>query len=61
MARKATNENKERVCLYVDKEVVAYFKAQAEFEERPYQPLMNQVLRAHYDALPDTKYLNPAK
>lgn len=53
MARQPTNDNKERVCLYIDKDVVAYFKHIAERDERAYQPLMNKVLREYYDALPD--------
>jgi uncharacterized protein (DUF4415 family) len=57
MGRAKTNHDKERVCLYVDKEVVALFKHVAEIEERPYQPLMNKVLRDYYDALPDDKKL----
>lgn len=57
MARQKTNENRERVCLYVDKEVVTLVKHLAEMEERPYQPLMNKILREWYDALPDDKKL----
>lgn len=57
MARAKTNENRERVCLYVDKEVVAYFKHLAGVNEGPYQPLMNKILREWYDALPDDKKL----
>lgn len=52
MGRKAVNENRERVCLYVDKEVVAYFKHIADIREGPYQPLMNKVLKDWYDDLP---------
>lgn len=59
MARQPTNDNKERVCLYVDKDVVAYFKHIADSNERAYTPLMNKVLRDYVDALPaEQKYHN---
>lgn len=53
MARTPKLEQKERLTIWVDKRVVAYFKHIAELEERPYQPLMNKVLVDYYDALPD--------
>lgn len=59
MGRPTTNENRERVCLYLDKDIVAHFKHLASTEERPYQPLMNKVLRDYLDALPiEQRYHN---
>lgn len=43
----ATSPKKVRVNLYIDEEVVAYFKARANFDDRPYGPLMNKVLREY--------------
>jgi uncharacterized protein (DUF4415 family) len=40
---------KVRVNLYIDEEVVAYFKARANFDDRPYGPLMNKVLREYVE------------
>lgn len=57
MGRAKTNEDKERVCLYVDKRVVEYFRHIAETNEQAYQPLMNKVLRDYYEALPDAAKL----
>jgi uncharacterized protein (DUF4415 family) len=44
MGRERKNDDKDRVCLYVDKEVVAYFKQRAEELGANYQPMMNKVL-----------------
>lgn len=38
---------KVRVNIYFDEDVVAYFKARANFDDRPYGPLMNKVLREY--------------
>lgn len=38
---------KVRITIELDKDVVDYFKMLAHKEERPYQPLMNKVLRDH--------------
>lgn len=62
MARAKTNENKTRVNLYVDTNVLEYFKHIAETNEQAYQPLMNKVLRDYWESLPpEAKFINQAK
>jgi uncharacterized protein (DUF4415 family) len=43
----ATSPKKVRVNIYFDEDVVAYFKARAAFDDRPYGPLMNKILREY--------------
>lgn len=45
-------DDKERITIWLDKKVIAHFKHIAEQEERPYQPLMNKVLRDYLESLP---------
>lgn len=52
----ATSPN-ERVTLYVDRTVMAYFKHMAEIKEQPYQQFMSNLLKQYYEALPDAAKL----
>ena len=38
---------KRRITIEIDEDVVRYFQMLAHKDERPYQPLMNRVLRDH--------------
>jgi len=50
---------KVRVNLHLEEGVVAHFKHVAELEERPYQPLINKVLREYIESLPpEQRYHN---
>lgn len=50
-----------RVTLNLDVEVVEYFKAQGKFEERPYQPIINRILRDYIKQAPRFGFAYKAK
>jgi uncharacterized protein (DUF4415 family) len=50
---------KERCNLHLDADVLAHFKHVGATEERPYQPLINKVLRDYIESLPpEQRYHN---
>lgn len=46
-ARRPERHSRVKVTMNVDGDIVAFFKARAKEDGRPYQTLMNQILREH--------------
>lgn len=53
--KKALKESKNRITIYLDADIVEYFKAQAENSNVGYQTLINQTLREKIDGATENK------
>jgi uncharacterized protein (DUF4415 family) len=59
MANQPKLKERGRVNLHLDQDIIDHFKHVGATEERPYQPLINKVLRDYIESLPpEQRYHN---